>query len=146
MTLTIRHAGPGDEPAIMRLIQEFADATQERSATDEHHVRRYLASPDTTILLACDERTVVGMVSYSIHPGLLHAGDSAEIDTLVVLEDRRRQGIGTRLLRTGMRLIQDSGCVEIGATVATDDEIAQGLCFDAGLTDALMRLEKHLRS
>jgi hypothetical protein len=45
-----------------------------------------------------------------------------------------------------MRLIQDSGCVEIGATVATDDEIAQGLCFDAGLTDALMRLEKHLRS
>jgi ribosomal protein S18 acetylase RimI-like enzyme len=145
MTVTIRHAGPGDEPAVVRLLQELALAVHERGVADEHDVRRYLASPDTTILLAADERDIVGMLSYSTRPGLLHAGDFAEIDTLVVLADRRREGIGGRLLRTGMRLMQDAGCTAISASVDVDDELAQGLCFDAGLTDARMRLERHFR-
>ena len=144
MTVTIRHAGPGDEPTIVRLVQEFAVAIREHSVADEHYVRRYLASPDTTILLATDERDVVGMLSYATRPGLLRAGNSAEIDTLVVHADRRREGIGKRLLRTGMRLLQETECVAISVSVEADDERAQGLCFDAGLTGASMRLEKRL--
>lgn len=145
MTVTIRHAGPGDEPAIVRLVQEFAVAVHEHSAADEHYVRRYLASPDTTILLATDERDVVGMLSFSTCPGFLRAGDSAEIDTLVVLAERRHEGIGKALLRTGMRLMQEAECAAISVSVKADDELAQGFCFDAGLTDASMRLEKRLR-
>ena len=146
MTVTIRHAGPGDEPAIVRLVQELAVAIHGRSAADEHYVRRYLASPDTSILLATDERNVVGMLSYATRPGLLRAGDCAEIDTLVVLADRRHEGIGKRLLRTGMRLMREAGCVAISVSVEPDDELAQEICLDAGLTDALMRLEMHLSS
>jgi len=145
MTVTIRHAGPGDEPAIVRLVQEFAVAVHEHSAADEHDVRRYLAAPDTTILLATDERDVVGMLGYSTRPGLLRAGDTAEIDTLVVLAERRHESIGKRLLRTGMRLMQEAECAAISVSVKADDELAQEFWFDAGLTDASMRLEKRLR-
>ena len=108
-------------------------------------MRRYLASPDTTILLATDERDVVGMLGYATRPGLLRAGDTAEIDTLVVLAERRHEGIGKRLLRTGMRLMQEAECAAISVGVKADDELAQRFWFDAGLTDASMRLEKHPR-
>lgn len=142
MTITIRHASPGDEPAIVDLIQEFASAIDEQSPADQHYVRRYLVSPNTAILLASDARDVVGMLSYSTRPGLFLAGDSGEIDILVVSAHRRGEGIGKRLLRTGMRLMQDAGCVEISVSVGADNTMAQALYFDTGLTDASIRLEK----
>ena len=143
MTVTIRHAGPGDEPAIVDLIQELAVAVDEQSPADHHYVRRYLASPDTTILLAIDERDIVGMLSYSTRPGLFLAGDSGEIEILLVDARRRRQGIGTKLLRTAIRLMQDAGCVETSASVNADNELAQKIYVDAGLAGASVRLEKH---
>lgn len=142
MTLTIRHASPGDEPAILQLVQELALALGERSSADERYVRRYLAFPDTVVLLAADDRDVVGLLSYCTRPGLLHAGDSGEIQALVVLPERRGEGIGAKLLRTAMRLMQEAGCVEISASLAADDQRAQRVYFDCGLTDASLRLAK----
>ncbi len=142
MTVTIRHAGPGDEPDVVSLAQELALAMDTRCMTDEHYVRRYLASPDTTVLLASDESEVIGMVSFSTRPGLLHAGDSGEIESFVVRPERRCEGIGTKLLRTAMRLMQDAGCVEIAAGVEAENIRAQRLYVASGLTAASMRLEK----
>lgn len=144
MTVTIRHAGPGDEPAIVDLVRELAVAIDEQSPADQHYVRRYLASPDTTTLLAIEGRDVVGMLSYSTRPGLFLAGDSGEIEILFVPAHRRREGIGTKLLRTAMRLMQDAGCVETSASMNADNELAQRIYVDAGLADASIRLEKHL--
>jgi ribosomal protein S18 acetylase RimI-like enzyme len=143
LTLTIRHASPGDEPAIVLLIRDLALALGERSPADEHHVRRYLASPDTTILLATDDREVVGLVTYCTRPGLFHAGDSAEIEALVVRPERRGEGIGTKLLRTAMRLMQEAGCVEASVSVGAENQRGQRMYFDSGLTDASLRLAKH---
>ncbi len=143
MTLTIRHAGPGDEPAIVLLVQELALALGERSPADEHYVRRYLASPDTVVLLASDDRDVVGLLTYCTRPGLFHAGDSGEIEALIVLPERRGEGIGTKLLRTAMRLMQEAGCVEISVSVEAANEPAQRMYFDSGLTNASLRLERH---
>jgi hypothetical protein len=41
--------------------------------------------------------------------------------------------------------MQEAECAAISVSVKADDELAQGFCFDAGLTDASMRLEKRLR-
>jgi len=144
MSLTIRHAGPGDELDIMNLIQELSLDMHIRSAADEHSVRRFLASPDATILLAVDGRTSVGMLSYTTRPALFSAGLSGEIETLVVLGERRGEGIGSKLLRAGVRLMEDAGCVAIAVSVAADNEGAQGLYFDAGFTSASVHLERRL--
>ena len=142
MTVTIRHAGPGDELDIINLIQELSLDIHTRSTASEHSVRRFFASPDATILLAVDGRVALGMLSYTTRPSLFHAGTAGEIETLVVLTDRRGEGIGKKLLRAGMRLMEDADCVTISVGVEADNQRAQNLYFDAGLASAQVRLER----
>jgi ribosomal protein S18 acetylase RimI-like enzyme len=144
MAVTIRSAVPGDEPAVVELIQELAIADDYPTLIDEHYVRHFLASPVSNILLACDGDAPVGLLSYATVPGLFHAADSGLIESLVVAEGRRGEGIGRLLLHTAVRLLEEAGCAEISVSTGADNEIAQKLYCDAGLTEASVLLEKHI--
>lgn len=72
MPVTIHHAGPGDEAAIVRLVREMAEGEGDVSAVDEHYVRHFLASPVSGALLAHDGDDAVGLLSYATVPGLFH--------------------------------------------------------------------------
>ena len=144
MPVTIRHAGPGDEPAVVELVQELAVAADYPTPIDEHYVRHYLASPVSDVLLAVDEGAPVGLLSYAIVPGLFHAADSGIIEALVVAEGRRSEGIGRQLVTTAVRKLEEAGCAEISTSVEADNEAAQKLYLDAGLTEASVYLEKHI--
>ena len=50
----IRQAAPGDEHAIVDLVQEMATAEDYPTTVDEHYVRHFLASPVSGVLLAVD--------------------------------------------------------------------------------------------
>jgi ribosomal protein S18 acetylase RimI-like enzyme len=144
MPVTIRHAGPGDEPAVVELVQELSVAFDYPSPVDEHYVRHYLASAVSDVLLAVDEGAPVGLLSYAIVPGLFHAADSGLIESLVVAEGRRGEGIGRQLLERAMRLLEEAGCAEVSVSTDAENEAAQKVYFDAGLTEASLLLEKHL--
>ena len=109
MALIIRPAGPGDEPAVVALVQELAVALDYPTTVDEHYVRHFLASPVSDILLAFDGGAPVGLLSYAMVPGLFHAADSGLIESLVITEGRRGEGIGRQLLQTAVRLLEDAG-------------------------------------
>ena len=144
MPVIIRHAGPGDEPAVVELVQELAIAADYPTPIDEHYVRHYLASPVSDLLLAVDDGAPVGLLSYAIVPGLFHAADSGIIEALVVAEGRRSEGIGRQLLTAGVRKLEEAGCAEISISVEAGNEAAQKLYLDAGLTEASVYLEKHI--
>ncbi|MCX6364499.1 MAG: GNAT family N-acetyltransferase [Actinobacteria bacterium] len=144
MAVTIRPAGPGDEPAVVELVQELAVTFDQPTTVDEHYVRHFLASPVSDILLALDDDAVVGLLSYAMIPGLFHAADSGLIESLVIAEGRRGEGIGRRLLQTAVRLLEETGCAEISVSAAAANEAAQKLYFEAGLTEASVLLEKHI--
>jgi len=144
MPVTIRHAGPGDEPAVVELVQELAVAADYPTPIDEHYVRHYLASPVSDVLLAVDDGAPVGLLSYAIVPGLFHAADSGIIEALVVAEGRRSEGIGRQLVTTAVRKLEEAGCAEISISVEADNDAAQKLYLDAGLTEASVYLEKHI--
>ncbi len=144
MPVTIRHAGPGDEPAVVELIQELALAADYPSPIDEHYVRHYLASSVSDLLLAVDEGAQVGLLSYAVVPGLFHAADSGIIEALVVAEGRRGEGIGRHLLKHAVRVLEEAGCAEISISVDAGNAAAQKLYFDCGLTEASVYLEKHV--
>ncbi len=144
MAVSIRHASPGDEPAIVKLVQELSAAADYPSRIDEHYVRHYLASGVSDALLAFDDGVPVALLSYAVVPGLFHAADSGIIETLVVTEGRRGKGIGRQLLETAVRLLEESGCAEISISVDTDNERAQELYIAAGLVEASVFLEKHV--
>jgi ribosomal protein S18 acetylase RimI-like enzyme len=144
MAVTIRNACPGDEPAVVELIQELAVTYDYPTTIDEHYVRHFLASPVSDVLLAFDDDAVVGLLSYAMVPGLFHAADSGLIESLVITEGRRGEGIGRQLLQTAVRLLEEAGCAEVSVSTGADNEAAQKLYFDAGLTEASLLLEKHV--
>jgi len=144
MAVIIRHAGPGDEPAVVELIQQLALTFDLPTPIDEHYVRHFLASPVSDILLACDDDAAVGLLSYAMVPGLFHAADSGLIESLVIADGRRGEGIGRELLQTAVRLLEKAGCAEISVSAAAANEAAQKLYFDLGLTEASVLLEKHV--
>ena len=143
MAVIIRHAGPGDEPAVVELIQELAVTFDYPTTIDEHYVRHFLASPISDVLLAFDDDAAVGLLSYAMAPGLFHAADSGLIESLVITDGRRGEGIGRQLLQTAVRLLEEAGCAEISVSTGADNEAAQKLYCDVGLTEASVLLEKH---
>lgn len=145
MAVIIRHAGPGDEPAVVELIQELAVTFDYPTTIDEHYVRHFLASPISDVLLAFDDDAAVGLLSYAMVPGLFHAADSGLIESLVITEDRRGEGIGRRLLQTAVPLLEEAGCAEISVSAGAENEAVQKLYCDVGLTEASVLLEKHVQ-
>jgi ribosomal protein S18 acetylase RimI-like enzyme len=143
MPVTIRHAGPGDEAAIVRLVREMAEGEGDVSAVDEHYVRHFLASPVSGALLALDGEEPVGLLSYAMVPGLFHTADSGLIEMLIVTASRRGEGIGRRLVETALRVFEEAGCAEASVSTGAENETAQRLYADAGLTEASVLLETH---
>jgi ribosomal protein S18 acetylase RimI-like enzyme len=143
MAVSIRHAVPGDEAAVVALVQELALASDYPTPIDEHYVRHFLACPNTAILLAEDGEAVVGLLSYVTVPGLFHAGDSGLIEALVVKEGRRGEGTGGRLLDAATRLLRDAGVAELSIGADAENEAVQRLYFEAGFTEASVLLERH---
>jgi GNAT superfamily N-acetyltransferase len=143
MPVTIRHAGPGDEAAVVRLVREMAKEDDEISPIDEHYVRHFLASPVSGALLAHDGDAAVGLLSYAIVPGLFHTADSGLIELLLVTGARRGEGIGRRLVETALRVFEEAGCAEASVSTGAENETAQKLYADAGLSEASVLLETH---
>jgi GNAT superfamily N-acetyltransferase len=143
MPVIIRDAGPGDEAAVVRLVKEMAEGEADVSAVDEHYVRHFLASPVSGALLAEDGDQAVGLLSYAVTPGLFHAADSGLIELLVVTGARRGEGIGRRLVETALRVFREGGCAEASVSTGAENETAQKLYVDAGLTEASVLLETH---
>lgn len=143
--VSIRHAGPGDEASIVRLVREMAAEDGEVTPLDEHYVRHFLASPVSGALLAWDGDADVaaGLLSYCMTPGLFHAADSGLIELLVVTASRRGQGIGRRLVETALRLFREAGCAEASVSTGEANDAAQHVYKEAGLNESSLLLEKH---
>jgi ribosomal protein S18 acetylase RimI-like enzyme len=144
VTIRIRDAHSGDEPSIVRLIQVLAQASGGVSPISEEYVRSYLTCPDNGVLVAEIGDFVGGVISYSIRPGLFHAGSSGLIEELVVLDSARGQGVGSMLLAEALCRLEALGCVEVSVSTGSDNEAALRLYRSHGLVDEAILLEKHL--
>jgi ribosomal protein S18 acetylase RimI-like enzyme len=138
-----REAGLGDEPAIVRLIREFAEDNGDTSPLTEEFVAEYLASPGSHILLAETNGQAIGLLSYSIQPDLYHAGPAAYIAELYVHGPYRGHGVGGALLIDLFRRLARLGCVVASVAVMPDNEGALRFYQAHGLVDEAVLLEKH---
>jgi ribosomal protein S18 acetylase RimI-like enzyme len=146
MTVSIRQAGPGDEAAIVRLVQEMAEGEGWPSPCDARYVRHFLASPVSGVLLAWDGDAAVGLLSYGLVPGLFHGADSGLIELLIVTAARRGEGIGRSLVDAVLRLFAEAGCAEASVSTGDANDPAQHVYREAGLTETSLLLEMHFPS
>ena len=142
--ITIRDAQPGDEPAVVALIQEMAAGEGDRSPISLAYVTAYLANPGSGILLAEEAGRPVGLLSYSVRPDLYHADPAALVEELVVHAPQRGRGIGGALLQAFLDRMAAQGCAEVAIAVMPDNEVAQRLYRAHGLVEEALLLERHL--
>jgi ribosomal protein S18 acetylase RimI-like enzyme len=115
----VRRAGPDDvEPVLDLWARErsgHASVPDSREA-----IEGLIADGPAALLVAESDGQIVG--------ALIAAWDGwrGNLYRLAVQDDRRRQGIGTRLVVAGEEHLRELGAVRVTALVAFDDERAGG--------------------
>jgi ribosomal protein S18 acetylase RimI-like enzyme len=142
--LRIRQARPGDEGAVVALVQELAATGGWHTPLTEEYARAYLGAPDCGALLAETEGRPCGLLSYSVRPNLFHAGDTALIEELVVHKPDRSRGVAHALMDAFLQAMAARGCVEVSVSTMPDNERAQRFYRAHGFGDEALLLERHL--
>lgn len=121
--IEVREATIEDAVDIQRLAGELAESVGDEPPVEEAVRKRLgelLETPRARVLVAENERWVVGAVSFWIKPDLAHGDAVVEVPMLVVAEDHRRTGVG-RLLMEEVRNVaseNDAGLIELVTTTA----------------------------
>jgi len=142
--LRIRQAGAGDEPGIVALVWELAATGSWHTPITEEFARAYLAAPGCGALLAEEGGRACGLLSYTVRPNLLHAGDTALIEELVVHEGDRGRGVAHALMDAFLQAMGARGCVEVSVSTMLDNERAKRFYRAHGFDDEALFLERHL--
>ena len=93
MEATLRAARPEDASRISALLEQLGWAV-----TPDKVVAELSASPTTQVVVAESDGDVVGLIAVTTRRQFQRAGNLITIDTLVVDEAHRSQGIGERLV------------------------------------------------
>lgn len=143
MGVVIRGACERDAGAVAGLTRQLAFSMGEESPVTEEYVRKYLKTDGVGIMLAEAEGKVLGMISYSIRPGLFHAADSGLIEDFVVDAAFRGKGVGRMLFQGLLDYFRTRGCAEAAVTTMPDNKAAQRFYKAGGMVDEALYLEKH---
>jgi len=143
MSITIRDARAGDAEVIAELIRLLAAEWDETSEVTTDYVRAYLDRENVGALLAELDGGVVGLLTYSLYPGLFHAGPWGLLDELIVRPEARRRGVADALVSEAVRRFEAAGCKEVSVSTQLDNEPAKALYRKHGLTEESLFLEKH---
>lgn len=141
--MNIRLAGCQDAQTIVNLIHELARVEGEASPLTAAYTLEYLAHPGSVVLLAEEGKEILGLLGYSTRPDLYHAGVCAEIETLVVSEKSRGQGVGQALVQYVMQLGRQQGWAEISVSTLFENTPAIEFYRKNGFEDEAILLEKH---
>lgn len=123
----IVHAPPGAEQALSSLHAVAFEARGERGWT-VGELAALMATPGTFALVSQSPEGPDGFIL------LRHATGEAEVLTLAVSPQRRRQGVGAGLLNAGMQALRAVGVARLLLEVAQDNTPAQALYAQAGFT------------
>lgn len=104
-----------------------------------------IESPHAALIVAADGSSLAGVISLWFRPNLLHAGDVALIDELVVDERFRRQGVGASLVAEAIRVARSRGCIEVEVSTERGNEGARKLYARFGFEERGLQLELDLR-
>ena len=126
----IRKGSLSDEEDVATLIRELAEAIgvigDVNPVSWYSTLRKMLASPEWTFLLAEEGKKKVGLLVLLILPSLYHGGSFASITEIVVSKGAQGKGIGKRLVEEAKMLARSLDCAELDVSVEVDNEKAVG--------------------
>ena len=107
MLVEIRPERPGDIPSIRDLNKRAFEQDQEANIVD---ALRANGAASLSLVATLEDR-VVGHIMYS--PAEVGRLTGAGLGPVAVLPEHQRQGVGSRLIEAGNRLLKDAGCAFI---------------------------------
>ena len=115
-SLRIRSAEPGDKTALSRLLEQLGYPT----SADEipERIEKLHARPGTTVLVAEDDREVLGVVTVHLFQSIHAREPVAWLTTLVVEETARGRGVGSALVARAEDWAIQNGAVRMSLTSA----------------------------
>lgn len=130
MATTIRIATLQDEEAVAVLIRELGDAIGVTGDVNPvkwySTLRKMLASPEWTFLLAEDNGRKMGLLILLVLPSLYHGGYYGAITELIVNKAFQGKGTAAQLVEEAKRIAKAGGCVEMDVSVEVQNEKAIG--------------------
>jgi PhnO protein len=126
----IRKATLADEEDVAVLIRELGQAMGVSGDVNPvswySTLRKMIASPEWTFLLAEQGAKKYGLLILLILPSLYHGGNYAAITELIVSGNCQGKGVGAALVDEAKRLARTMGCDELDVSVEIENERAKG--------------------
>jgi N-acetylglutamate synthase-like GNAT family acetyltransferase len=112
-SIVIRPARRADADQLFPLVQQFATSYRPERAAFDRHVPLLLAAEHVDWLVAEAGQQLVGYALAFRLVTLYANGVVVELQELMVAPDRRRQGIGRRLVEAILARARAAGAVEV---------------------------------
>ena len=141
--MRIREARPEDAPALAELLEELGYPA---SAVALRTRLRAFAAAGSFVLIAEDGGRVLGLASATVLPLLHEDGGWCRLSALVVGADRRRAGIGRKLVGEVEERAAAAGCryLEVTSGEQPEREAAHAFYEALGLEQVSRRYLKEL--
>jgi len=134
--ITIRRAGPGDAPAIARLLHDFNSEYSEPTpgvAALTGYSRQLLATGAMAVLLAGAGPDGISLVRF--RDSIWTGGPEAHLQELYVVPPLRGRGIGRALLEATIALAVEAGAAGVDLNTGATDTVARALYESAGFSN-----------
>ncbi len=140
MSLTVRHADPGDVDALAELLAEM-DRFYGDEPEDSQEVRReqiagalFTPAPWAYALVAVDAGELVGLATYSYHWPAVGLSRSIFLKELYVAKRVWRGGVGRALMQRLVALASEADCSRVEWMTDAPNQGAQDFYRTLGFT------------
>jgi N-acetylglutamate synthase-like GNAT family acetyltransferase len=143
MIVNIRKAETKDDREILRLMKECIAEANGTSNITLAFVDTYLESSIRTIVLAEEDKNIIGLLCYSLRMDLWHAAHCCYMEELFVTRKCRGKGIGTQLIKFVLENAKVSNIAEVSLSVNMNNKKSIKLYKRLGIDEEAVYLEKH---
>lgn len=140
--LEIRAAMATDAPGLATLLASAGHVADARVLTE---LIVGLRQASSTALVAVQWGPPSGLVVMHWYPTLYALRPTAQITTLLINADERRQGIGRILVKAAAQAARVAGCGDLELMVPPDASSLDAFCRATGFAEAGQRFVRSLR-
>lgn len=127
MSLTVRLATSSDKESVLKLLDQFSILFHSQDIPSQVGTQMYdevMSRNDTMIFVAEEDNELCGIATFYVLPNIRHGYYRGHIEDIFVLPDKRKKGVGSKLLTAIKNYCQNNNITIIKVDSANELEDA----------------------